>query len=591
MSTATTAPVAAAAASDRRIQSRAMAIAPYSTMATLLAIVAMLIIFPIVVLVIGSFLSEPPRALHFDWAGATLRNYIDLVASPGFADLLRNTLVAAVFGTIGAVGIGAVSAWVAIRTNLPGRRGVEMIALLPMFVSPLVGAFAWDILASPHSGLINLFTRELHLPFTVDIYTLPGIALVFSIYYAPYAFLLISAALRNMDATLEEASIMSGASQVRTMLKVTLPLVSPALLSASLLVFVLLISLFAIPAVLGEPGNIHVVSVRIWNLIGFAPPKVNQASALGVLMMMVTMSLVWLQHRLMRHRSYVTVSGKGLRPRPVDLGILRWPLALLMFLFLVGNVLLPYAALVLIALRRNLFYMSLSTLFDPSQFGFSQIQSTLSDPVVQASLWNSLAVGLGTVLIGSVLYFAVAYAVSRTRLPGRHLLDTIMVLPVAIPGLVIGLGYLWSWITLPVGLYGTLWIMILAYVSQFAPQGVKSITGSLVQIHNELEESSRLSGAGFFYTLRRIVVPLSWPGILAAMTFLLALSFREISTALFLYTANTQVFSVTMFDLWVRGSTGVVAVMALVQTVIILALVVLSRLVRAGGGSTLVPGN
>jgi iron(III) transport system permease protein len=576
---------------DERIQGRAAAVAPYGVMAVLLAVVSILIVFPVVVLVIGSFLGEPPRALHFDWPGVTARNYIDLIYSPSFADLVGTTLIAAVFGTAGAVAIGTGSAWLAVRTDLPGRRGVEVISLLPMFVSPLVGAFAWDILASPHAGLLNLFARSLHLPVTVNIYSMPGIAFVFSIYYAPYAFLLISAALRNMDATLEEASIMSGAGQVRTMLKVTLPLVSPALLSASLLVFVLLISLFAIPAVLGEPGDIHVVSVRIWDLIGFAPPKVNQASALGVLMMLATMSLVWLQYRVMRHRSYVTVSGKGLRPRPVELGILRWPLAMLVFLFLLANVLMPYAALLLIALRRNLYYTSLATLFDPSQFGVARFQSTLSDPVVRASLWNSLAVGLGTVLIGSVLYFAVAYTVSRTRLRGRRMLDTIVVLPVAIPGLIIGLGYLWSWITIPVGLYGTLWIMILAYVSQFAPQGVRSITSSLVQIHNELEESSWLSGAGFLYTLRRVVVPLSWPGIVAAMTFLLALSFREISTALFLYTADTQVFSVTMFDLWLRGSTDVVAAMALIQTAIILTLVLLSRLIRAGRGPTLTPGN
>ena len=582
---------AAGTAGDQRIQGRAAAMAPYGVLAVLLAIVFMLIIFPIMVLVIGSFLSEPPRALHFDWSGATLLNYIDLIRSTGFGELVGTTLIAAVFGTIGAVAIGAVSAWLAIRTDLPGRRGVEVISLLPMFISPLVGAFAWDILASPHAGLLNLLARSLNLPISFNIYSLPGIAFVFSIYYAPYAFLLVSAALRNMDATLEEASIMSGAGQARTMLKVTLPLVSPALLSASLLVFVLLISLFAIPAVLGEPGDVHVVSVRIWDLIGFAPPKVNQASALGVLMMMVTMSLVWLQHRVTRHRSYVTVSGKGLRPRPVELGMLRWPLAVLVFLFLLANVLMPYAALLLIALRRNLYYTSLATLFDPRQFGVGRFQSALRDPVVQTSLWNSLAVGLGTVLIGSALYFAVAYTASRTRLHGRRVLDTIMVLPVAIPGLIIGLGYLWSWITIPVGLYGTLWIMILAYVSQFAPQGVRSITGSLVQIHKELEESSRLSGAGFLYTLRRIVVPLCWPGILAAMTFLLALSFREIATALFLYTANTQVFSVTMFDLWARGSTGVVAVMALMQTIIILVLVVLSRLIRAGRGPTLIPGN
>jgi iron(III) transport system permease protein len=578
-------------AANRRTQSRAAAAAPYSGMAVLLAIVSVLIIFPIMVLVIGSFLSEPPRALHFDWSGVTLRNYIELVVSPGFADLIGNTLVSAISGTAGAVVIGSISAWLAVRSDLPGRRAVEVIALLPMFVSPLVGAFSWDILASPHSGLLNLFGRAIGLPFGFDIYSLSGIAFVFAIYYAPYAFLLIAAALRNMDATLEEASIMSGAGRLRTMLKVTLPLVSPALLSAALLVFVLLVSLFAIPAVLGEPGDIHVVSVRIWDLIGFAPPKVNQASALGVLMMVVTMTLVWVQHRVTRNRSFVTVSGKGLRPRPVALGVARWPLAVLVFAFLLAVVLMPYAALVLIALRKNLYFSTLPALFDPSQFGFSHLASALSDPVVQTSLWNSLVVGLGTVLIGSVLYFAVAYTVNRTRLRGRRVLDIIMVLPVALPGLVIGLGYLWSWITIPVGLYGTLWIMILAYVSQFAPQGVRSITGSLVQIHNELEESSRLSGAGFLYTLRRIVVPLSWPGITAAMTFLLALSFREISTALFLYTADTQVFSVTMFDLWLRGSTDVVAVMALVQTIIILTLVLLSRLIRAGRGPTLAPGS
>ena len=576
---------------DRRVQGPAAVILPYSGMMILLAIVSVLIVFPIVVLTIGSFLKEPPRALHFDWMGATLKNYVELVSSPSFLDLVGTTLLTAVSGTAGAVAIGAVSAWLAVRTDMPGRRFVEVTSLLPMFVSPLVGAFSWDILASPNSGLLNLFARGLHLPFSIDIYTLHGIAFVFAIYYAPYVFLLISAALRNMDATLEEASIMSGAGQLRTMLKVTLPLVLPALLSASLLVFVLLISLFAIPAVLGEPGDIHVISVRIWDLIGFAPPKVNQASALGVLMMIVTMSLVWLQQRITRNRSYVTVSGKGLRPRPVSLGIARWPLATVVCLFLLFVVLVPYAALVMIALRRNLFFSSLAALVDPTQYGFSQVLKTLTNPVVRTSLWNSMVVGIGTVLIGTVLYFAVAYTVNRTKLLGRRTLDAITVLPVAIPGLVIGLGYLWSWITIPIGLYGSLWIMILAYVSQFAPQGVRSIAGSLVQIHNELEESSRLSGAGFLYTLRRIVVPLSWPGILAAMTFLLALSFREISTALFLYTANTQVFSVTMFDLWLRGSTDVVAVMALMQTVIILVLVLLSRLIRAGRGPALTPGN
>lgn len=566
-----------------RVSSRsALAVVPYLALAGVFAILLVLIVFPVVILIIGSFLGEPPRALHFDWSSATLHNYTELMLDPGFLGLVGTTIGSALMGTAGAVVIGAGLAWFAIRTDIPARKLVELVAIVPMFVSPLVGAFAWDILASPNSGILNIVARSVGFPFTLNIYTVAGIGFVFSIYYAPYVFLLVAAALRNMDATLEEASTMCGAGRFQTIRKVTLPLVMPALLSGALLVFVMLISLFAIPAVLGSAGDIKFVSVHIWNLIGFAPPKVNEASALGVLMLVATIFLVWLQQRVLRRRSFVTVSGKGLRPRPMKLGPARWPLGLLIMLFLLVVAVLPYFALLLVALRKNLFYSSVTTLFDPAQFSTLQIGATLSNPVIQNSLKNSIMVGVGTVLIGSVLYFAVAYMVTRTKLRGRHALDAIAMMPIAIPGLIIGLGYLWSWITLPIGLYGSIWIIVLAYVSQFAPQGVRSISGSLVQIHPELEESSRLAGAGFLYTLRRVVLPLSWPGVTAAMTFLMALSFREISTALFLYTSDTQVFSVTMFDLWLRGSTAPVAVMALLQTAILLLLVVVGQ--RFGGG-------
>jgi iron(III) transport system permease protein len=202
----------------------------------------------------------------------------------------------------------------------------------------------------------------------------------------------------------------------------------------------------------------------------------------------------------------------------------------------------------------------------------------MNDQVVRDAMSNSLLVSLATVGLGSILYFAIAYIVHRTRLPGRRLLNMIAILPVAIPGLIIGLGYLWSWITLPVGLYGTIWIIVFAYISQFAPQGVSAIAATLVQIHPELEESSRLSGAGLFTTLRRIVIPLAWPGILASMILLLVLSFREFATALFLYTSSTQVFSLAMFDFWERGSTSLVAVMALAQSALLLLFITIGRM-------------
>ena len=549
-------------------------------MALLLAGLAFLIILPVFALVIGSFLPTPPRALAIDWSGLSLANYREILAGGGFLALLRVTLSAAVIGTAGALIIGTSLAWLAIRTDVPGRTFLENIAILPMFVPPLVGAFAWDILASPRSGIINIALRSIGLEGGLNIYSFGGIGFVFAIYYAPYVHLFVAAALRNIDPVHEEAAAMCGASRWRCLLQITLPLVSPALLSSGLLVFVLLIELFAIPAILGEPGNLHFISVRIWEMVGFTPPKVNQASALGVLMLVITVTLVLIQYRVLGKRSFTTVSGKGLRPDLVTLGAARWPLALLGFGYILFVVLMPYAALLFIALRKNLFYATLGALVDIRQISLDQFGLAFSDPVVRASFVNSLLVSFGTVAIGSVIYFTVAYVVHRTRLAGRRALDLIAVLPVAIPGLIIGLGYLWTWISLPIGIYGTLWIIILAYVSQFSPQGVRAISGSLVQINPELEESSRLCGAGLAYTLRRIVVPLAWPGILSAMILLLILSFRELATALFLYTSTTQVFSLTMFDFWLRGSTNLVAVMALVQTLVLNLLVLLARRIR-----------
>ncbi|MEO9189220.1 MAG: iron ABC transporter permease, partial [Acetobacteraceae bacterium] len=437
----------------------------------LLIVLGLLIILPVGVLVIGSFLTTPPRALHFDFNGLTLANYSAAFTTDGFWSLLGTTVGLAGLGTFGALVIGAALAFLAVRTDIPGRRALEAVAVMPMFVPPLVGAFAWDILASPRSGIINVLLRSVGVGWAVNVYSVGGIAFVFAIYYCPYVVLFGAAALRNIDAALEEAACMAGASRMRVALNVTLPLVSPALLSAALLVFVLLIELFSIPAVLAEPGNIHVLSVRIWELVGFSPPKVNEASAFGVLLLLLTVGLVLGQHRVLARRSYVTVTGKGRRAEPVAMGRWRWPLAVLGFAYLVIAVVLPFLALLVIALRRNLFFSTLRALTNPLQYTASQFGTAFADPVVRQSLENSLLVAPATVGLGSVLYFAVAYTVHRTQLRGRRALDIVAIMPVAIPGLIIGLGYLWSWITLPIGLYGTLWIIILAYISQFSPQG------------------------------------------------------------------------------------------------------------------------
>jgi iron(III) transport system permease protein len=550
------------------------------TIGALLAIAAVLIVLPVGILLLGSFLIEPPRALHVDWSGLTLRNYAEVLFDRTFPALLGLSLGAACVGTAGALVIGTGLAWLAVRSDVPGRRILEASAVTPLFVSPLIGAFAWEILGSPQSGILNIMAREIHLPGLINVYTFGGICFVFAIYYAPYVFLFSAASLRNMDPVLEEAAAMCGASRLRSVLDVTLPLIAPALVSSALLVFVLLIELFSIPAVLGPGGNLNFLSVEIWNLIGVTPPKVNEASALGVVLLVITATLVLVQRRVLGGRSFVTVAGKGLRPTPVKLGGARLPCALAGFGYIAVAVVLPYAALVFIALRKSLYFSNVAAIVDSRQFGVGQFAQTLSDPVVQTALRNSMLVGAGTMIFGCLLYFAMAYVIQRTKLPGRTLLDAITTLPIAIPGLIIGLGFLWAWISLPIGIYGTLWIIILAYVAQFSPQGVRAIGASLIQIHPELEESSRVSGATMTATLRYIVMPLAWPGIFSALVLLFVLSFRELATALFLYTSNTIIFSVAMFDLWSRGSTSTVAVMALVQAAILLVFVAAGQAAR-----------
>lgn len=565
---------AATAAGARQWSSLRSVLAGRAFVAVLIVVMFVLIVLPLLVLLLGSFLSDPPRALRFNWAGLTFNNYIEILTRGTFTSLLGTTLFAALLGTIGAVLIGTSLAWLAVRTDAPGRRMLQAVAIMPMFIPPLVGAFAWDILASPKAGIINIVLTSLDLPNLVNIYTMGGITFVFAIYYAPYVFLFISAALRNMDNVLEEAAAIAGASRVRTIFQITLPLIAPAVLSSALLVFVLLIELFAVPAVLAEPANIKFMSVRIYELIGFTPPRVNEASALGVVLVMMTVVLVLIQHRILARRSFITVSGKGLRPEPIPLGRARWPLAILGFSYIGFVVLLPYAALLFVAFRRNLYFSDLASMLDASMFSLRHFETVVNDAVIQSSLLNSLFVCLGTVTIGSALYFAISYIVNRTQLAGRRVLDMISVMPIAIPGLILGLGYLWSWISIPVGIYGTIWIIVFAFISQFSPQGTRVIAGSMLQIHPELEESSRLSGASFVYTLRRIVLPLAMPGILASMILLAVLSFRELSTALFLYTSRSEVFSVTMFDFWIRTATSIVACMAVIQTLVLLVIVV-----------------
>ena len=345
-----------------------------------------------------------------------------------------------------AVVIGLAFAWVVVRTNTPCKGFIASVGMLPLFVPPLVAGVAWSILGSPKTGLLNLLAAKAGIPFHIDLYTMPGMIFVFGIYYAPYVYMFTAAALRNMDPSLEEAAEISGASAARTMATVTFPLILPAIISGMLLSFVVMLGIYGVPAVLGSPANLSLLTTYIFALTAWSPPLYNTAAAVAVILMIVTGFMVWLQQKVLSGRSYTTVAGKAFRPRPLNLGPWRFLTLAMAIVYLVVVVVLPSIALFIAAFRKFLFIRDIPSLFDAKQYGWQHFTKMFDNPLTITSIINSMKVGVITAIIGGMLAFAIGYTVTRSRAPGRRTIDIITTIPVAIPGLVIGVAYLWAWI-------------------------------------------------------------------------------------------------------------------------------------------------
>ncbi len=454
--------------------------------------------------------------------------------------------------------------------------------MLPLFVPPLVAGVAWSILGSPKTGLLNMVLASIGLDWRVNMYTTSGMIFVFGIYYAPYVYMFTAAALRNMDPALEEASEISGAHPVRTLWTVTFPLILPAIISGMLLSFVVMLGIYGIPAVLGAPANISMLTTYIFTLTAWSPPLYNTAAAVAVMLMVVTGILVYLQQRVLTGRSFTTVAGKAFRPRALDLRQWRFLTLGLAILYLFVVVVLPTAALIVAAFRKFLFVRNLASLFDARQYSLYHFQKLFENSATMSSIINTMKVGVITAIIGGLLSFAIGYTVARSRAPGRRTIDVISTIPVAIPGLVIGVAYLWAWIGLPGGLYGTIWILALAFVARFIPDTVKALSTSLMQIHRELEEAAWICGRGMLSTIFTIVLPLARPGVVAAMTLLFILGIRELGSSLFLYSSDTMVMAVQLLGFYEGGNLGLTASFSLLQMVLLAILITVTNRLSRG---------
>jgi len=532
--------------------------------ASLLAILGFLVIYPVLTLLLGALTDTNPVVDGFSLRHLSITNFLTVLANPNVAEALANTLIACGGGTLIAVVIGLLFSWIVVRTNTPFKGFIAAASILPLFAPPLVAGVAWSILGSPKTGLINTMFKWAGVDWHVDFYSLWGLVFVFGIYYAPYVYMFTSSALRNMDPSLEEAAEISGASAFATLFSVTFPLIMPAIVSGMLLSFIVMLGIYGIPAVLGAPTNLAVLTTYIFKLTNWSPPLYNTAAAVAIILMVVTGALVFLQQKVLSGRSYTTVAGKAFRPRNLDLGPWRWLTFGLGLVYLLVVVILPSLALIVAAFRKFMFIRDAASLFDMRQYSLMHFYSIFDNPLTMKSIYNAVEVGIITAIVGGALAFAIGYTIHRTNVAGRRGIDLVSTVPVAIPGLVIGVAYLWAWIGIPGGLYGTIWIL-----ARFMPDTVKALSTSFLQIHRELEEAAWVCGKGMLGTIATIVLPLARPGVIASMTLLFVLSIRELGSSLFLYTSNTMVMSVLLLDYYEGGNLGKTAAFSLVQTVLL----------------------
>ncbi|MGP1680501.1 MAG: ABC transporter permease [Burkholderiales bacterium] len=493
------------------------------------------------------------------------------------AKIIGNTLKVAILATIAAVVIGFLLAWVLTRTKVPGRAVLERLLEVPFYVTPLVGALAWSILASPKSGFINQVWRAVGgNGALVNIYSPEGIAWVMAIFEGSVAYVMISAAMKAMDPALEEGSRVLGAGKLRTMLKITLPLVMPGVLGAAVFVFAEMLGSFAAALVLGMPAHFYVITTAIWEMTLSYPPDYGRAAALGISLFAIMFIMLAVYRWIIRRGSYATITGKGFRPRTIDMGRGTYVLVGLCWLYVTVSVVLPMAALVLTSFQRFS-----TALLPQAEFTLANYLAAFSLASVTSAIGNSITLGLSVATIGVFIMTLLVWIIYRSNATGRGVAEYIVMFPQSVPRMVFGLALLWAWLHIPIPLYGTLWLLGLAYFTVLLPLGVRTLAGVVLQVDKSLEECARVCGASWGYQLRTITLPLLKPGILAAWLLLFIASVRELGVSIYLMGPDSKVIGPAIVNSWSSSGTELTATIAVLQTgTVFIAVIVLGAVMR-----------
>ncbi|HEY6980566.1 MAG TPA: iron ABC transporter permease [Reyranella sp.] len=545
---------------------------PAVTAAVLLA-VSFLVLLPLVFLVEESL--NTGDALAFPPAEYGISNYIEMFQED--LDILTNTASIAVMATVMAILIGFTLAWILTRTNVPGRDTLERLLELPYYMTPLVGALAWAVLAAPKSGFFNQLWHYVGgAGDIVDVYSMFGIAWIMALFEGTVAFVMISASMKSMDPALEESARVMGASKLRTALTVTLPLVMPGVLGATLFVFAEMLGSFAAALVIGIPARIYVITTSIWDSTLSYPPDYGRAAAMGLALFVVMFGMLTFYRWMVNRGSFATITGKAFRPRAMDMGRLAWLLLGVCCLYIFLAVVLPIGALILTSLQRFA-----TVILGQAEFTLGNYRMALGLGPVRTALSNSLMLGFGVATVGVLIMALIVWIIYRSHLKGRGAIEYLVMFPQAVPRMVFGLALLWAWLNIPIPIYGTLWLLALGYFTVMLPLGVRTLAGVVLQIDKSLEECARVCGASWGYQLRTVTLPLLRPGLLAAWLLIFMACVRELGASVFLMGPSAKVIAPSIVSAFASSGTELTAAMALIQTAsVVVALVILFRLTR-----------
>ncbi|MCJ7772956.1 MAG: iron ABC transporter permease [Desulfobacterales bacterium] len=546
-------------------------------MAGCVFIAAYLALIPLGMLLFKSFRSVPSTGQETIYY--TLKNYLDAYLDSGFLPLLRNSIIYGIGVCLTTFVLGTTMAWIYERTNTPLKRIFGIMALVPFIIPGILSTVSWMLLLSPKIGLINLWVVKLfgleNAPF--NIYSLPGMIWAEGIHLYPLVFLMMSSAFRSMDMALEEAGTMSGSGNFSTFFRITLPVMRPAFFSAMLIMFIRAIEAFAVPALIGIPAGIEMFTSRIYMAFRSYPPNFGLASSLAVTLLIISVIGVYFYRRVTRNeKRFATVSGKGYRPRVIDLGSAKYVVSGLCVVFFIITVGLPLLILLWSSLVS---FYKVPSFSDIPNFSFQNYIYLLKYPTTFRAFRNSIILMLSTATVTMLLTSVIAWIAVKSKMKGRGFLDVITFIPIAIPGIVLGVSLMYVYLTLPIPIYGTIWILFVAYTTKYMPYGIRTTTATIIQIHSELEEASALSGASWIYTFVKIIIPMLIPGFMAGWIYIAMVSLRELSTSILLYGHGSEVLSIVVMQLWSDGEYQTVCALGIVMILLLALLAVVSNMI------------